>query len=118
MKVDGKYRFNLQFPAETEAQIRAGEMLERIGNRKSLIVVEALNAYLAEHPDILGSEAKIVVQTTHSYGRSEIEQMIRDAVREHFTVHQNLQEMVSSPVRDDEMEDDIAQMLDNLDLFQ
>ena len=43
MKKDGKYRFTLQFSSDTEEQIRAGELLERLGNKKSAIIVEALN---------------------------------------------------------------------------
>ena len=38
MKRDGKYRFSLQFGTETTEQIQAGELLERLGNRKSAIV--------------------------------------------------------------------------------
>ena len=45
MKLDGKYRFTLQFPADTERRIRAGELLEQLGNRKSAVVVAALCEY-------------------------------------------------------------------------
>ena len=31
MKRDGRYRFSLQFGAETESQVRAGELLEKLG---------------------------------------------------------------------------------------
>ena len=50
---NGKYRFSLQFPAETEEQIQADELLERLGNRKSAVVVAALGEYLAAHPALL-----------------------------------------------------------------
>lgn len=53
MRKNGKYRFSLQFPAETEEQIQAGELLERLGNRKSAVVVAALGEYLAAHPALL-----------------------------------------------------------------
>lgn len=42
MKRDGVYRFNLQFPADTQEHIRVGEVLERLGKRKSSLVVVAL----------------------------------------------------------------------------
>ena len=48
MKRDGKYRFSLQFRSETDEQVQAGELLERLGNRKSAVVVAALNAYIAD----------------------------------------------------------------------
>ena len=40
MRTQGGYRFSLQFAADTEEQKRAGEFLERMGNRKSAIIVE------------------------------------------------------------------------------
>ena len=51
MRTQGGYRFSLQFAAETEEQIRAGEFLERMGNRKSAIVVNAISHYLDANPD-------------------------------------------------------------------
>ena len=42
MKRDGVYRFNLQFPSDSEERIRVGEVLERLGKRKSHLVVAAL----------------------------------------------------------------------------
>lgn len=40
MKRDGKYRFSLQFGSETREQVQAGELLERLGNRKSAVVID------------------------------------------------------------------------------
>lgn len=118
MKADGKYRFNLQFPAETAEQIKAGELLERAGNRKSMIVVEALNTYLDEHPDILESGGKIVVHTIQRYDRNEIEQMIRTVVKEHFALYQDSSKDAVISEQEDGLEVSISQMLDNLDFFQ
>lgn len=53
MKRDGKYRFTLQFPADTERRIQAGELLEQLGNRKSAVVVAALCEYAEKHPELL-----------------------------------------------------------------
>ena len=50
MKKDGRYRYTLQFGMESEEQIRAGELLEKLGNGKSTIIVAALNEYLDSHP--------------------------------------------------------------------
>lgn len=36
MKRDGKYRFTLQFPADTERRIQAGELLEQPGLASTL----------------------------------------------------------------------------------
>ena len=58
MKKDGKYRFSLQFNSETEEQFRAGELLERMGNRKSHLVVAALNEYMESHPELKSKDCK------------------------------------------------------------
>lgn len=52
MRKDGKYRFTLQFGADSEDQIRVGELLEKLGNRKSMIIVSALSDYINAHPEL------------------------------------------------------------------
>lgn len=42
MKRDGKYRFSLQFSDTTEENRVVGELLERMGNRKSTLIVDAV----------------------------------------------------------------------------
>jgi len=115
MKAGGKYRFNLQFPAETEEQIQAGELLERAGNKKSAIVVDALREYLQNHSELLELGSKIKIQTTLCYDKFEIEQLIRKTVAEFL--HRE-SETVGTMTLEDDMDDEIAQMLDNLELFQ
>ena len=39
---DNKYRYSLQWDAFSEEQIRAGQLMERLGNHKSKVVVPAL----------------------------------------------------------------------------
>lgn len=50
MKKDGKYRFSLQFPDETSEQHEVGDLLDRLGNRKSAVVVAAVGEYMLSHP--------------------------------------------------------------------
>lgn len=69
MKKDGKYRFSLQFSADSEEQVRAGELLERLGNRKSAVVVAALNDYLDSNPNLQDAHCKIEVKLTPGYNR-------------------------------------------------
>ena len=52
MKKDGKYRFTLQFGSESDEEYRAGEFLEHLGNKKSAVIVAALNEYLTSHPEL------------------------------------------------------------------
>lgn len=148
MKKDGKYRFTLQFGSESEKQQRVGELLEKLGNRKSALVVEALNEYLAAHPQLQDPHCKIEVKLALDSSRRGIEEMVRGMVEEKlsaFGLAGGMAEMVPAtkevemgvpgtdapgqvmpspgtsrsemPERD-MLEADIAQMLDNLDLFQ
>lgn len=131
MKKDGKYRFSLQFGSDSEKQVRAGEFLESLGKKKSIVVVEALNDYLLAHPELKEAhERKIEVNISGEYDRRKIEQMIRSIVEERIAgLHlpdasaadlQTTEPQMITLQEDwpEGMEDDIGQMLDNLDLFQ
>lgn len=127
MKKDGKYCYTLQFRADSEERVQAGELLERLGNKKSAVVVAALNEYLASHPELQRNDCRIEVVSS-GYSPKKVEQLIRRIVEEkiaelHFSAERRrdpsetvLQEppMEISEVK----EDDIAQMLENLELFQ
>lgn len=119
MKKDGKYRFTLQFGANSEEQVRAGELLERLGNRKSAVVVAALNDYLDSNPNLQDAHCKIEVKLIPSYNRDGIEEIIRRIVEERLaTVRQDEPPIAfSEENRTDTLEADIVQMLDNLDMF-
>lgn len=125
MKKDGKYRYSLQFGADSEEEVRAGELLERLGNKKSVVIVAALNAYIASHPELENSHSKIEVQLAFGQGRTQIEEIVRSVVEEKLRALQlqNDAPQPISPIFQDEktvelLEADVAQMLDNLDLFQ
>ena len=79
MKRDGKYRFSLQFGSETREQMQAGELLERLGNRKSAVVIAALNAYITAHPE-LAEPAPVSVKIDGGIRRDALEQMIRSII--------------------------------------
>ncbi len=51
MRTDGKYRFTLQFSADTEVNAYVGEVLEALGNRKSSFIITAVAEYLNAHPE-------------------------------------------------------------------
>lgn len=111
MKKNGKYRFTLQFPAETDEQIQAGELLERLGNKKSAILVAALYEYLQAHPALQNPECKILINATHSYPPETITELVRKMVEEQMA--QNSREVLpgASPTQPDL---DVGEMLDNL----
>lgn len=120
MKKNGKYRFTLQFGSESEEYIRVGEFLESLGNKKSAVMVDVLNDYLVSHPELQKAHCKIEVKVTSGYNQDKIEQIIRQIVEERIAQlpFNRIQEETSQEEISGTMEDDIAQMLDNLDLFQ
>ena len=115
MKKDGHYRFNLQFPAETEEQIQAGELLERLGNRKSAVVVAALGEYLAAHPALCSPECKVEIHTAQAVRPNELQAMIERMLNEKIGVPRFQEAETQS---DPNITGDISEMLDNIDIFQ
>lgn len=131
MKKDGKYRFSLQFGSDSEKQVRAGEFLESLGKKKSIVVVEALNDYLLAHPELKEAHGrKIEVNVSGGYDRRRMEQIIRSIVEEKIAgLHlpdgsaadsqtTEPQGITSQEQWPEAVEDDIEQMLSNLDFFQ
>lgn len=118
MKRDGKYRFSLQFGSETQEQVQAGEFLERLGNRKSAVVIAALNAYIAAHPE-LAEPAPVSVKIDGGIRREALEQMIRSIIDERIANGQLLAGGVETPSiqMQEELNVDIAAMISNLELF-
>lgn len=119
---DGKYRFSLGFGNATEKERRVGELLERLGNRKSSLIVDVLSEYIDKHPELENSQGKIEVKITTSppaHSKETIEQMVRELVAEAISNMQiNGNEHLSSSNIDEEVLDkNIAIMLDNLDQF-
>ena len=82
MKRDGKYRFSLQFSDDTAEGRKAGELLESYGNRKSMIIVAALNEYIDAHPELKQKNCSIRVSVTSLASLDELEQMVRRVVEE------------------------------------
>ena len=93
MRKDGKYRFTLQFSANSEEQIRVGELLEKLGNRKSTIIVSALSDYINAHPELQSGYSKIEVKVAPAFDRSQMERLIRSIVEEKLSELHTIGEM-------------------------
>ena len=119
---DGKYRFSLGFGNGTEKERRVGEFLERLGNRKSSLIVDVLSEYIDKHPEFENSQGKIEIKITTSpsaHSKEEIEQMVRGLVAEAISSMQmngNIQS-ASGSIDADVLDKNVAIMLDNLDQF-
>ena len=117
MKMDGVYRFNLQFPADTQEHIRVGEVLERLGKRKSSLVVAALGEYLDRHPQWEAPEVRVKIEQQSAMSREKLEELVRRLVEEKLaSLPVSSQE--ADPAVEEELDSDISQMLENLELFQ
>lgn len=137
MKLDGKYRYSLQFSDNTEEGRRVGELLEKMGNRKSSLIVKVLNEYLEDHPELLQEGCNIQVSMTSLATSDDIKQIVRELIEERISGWQTDKLMVgaskegraesretaeTNQVQEErlleEMEADVSQMLNNLDFFQ
>ena len=119
---DGKYRYSLGFGNGTEKERRAGELLERLGNRKSSLIVDVLSEYIDKHPELENSQGKIEITITTSPSapsKEKIEQMVRELVAETISSMQiNCNVPTASESIDSyALDKNIAIMLDNLDQF-
>ena len=67
MRRDDRFRFSLQWSADTEEKAKVGALLERLGNKKSDFIVLAVVEYLQRHPEmeIPGAKIKITYQPLH-----------------------------------------------------
>ncbi len=123
MRRDDKFRFSLQWSADTEEKARVGALLDRMGNKKSDFIVMAVIEYLQRHPeaDMPGAKIKITYQPLHT--KEQLLAMVRDMVEAsigEFTVGKSIttaedstpSEMPSSP-----SEQDIDAMVASLKLF-
>lgn len=117
MKKDGKYRFSLQFGADTEEQIRAGELLERLGNKKSQILVDALNEYLETHPELEKQDAAVRLKLTPVYDRAKIEQIVKEIMENRMGVPKDSTGIQPVCSEETNIIDDISEMLDNIAAF-
>jgi len=114
---DGKYRYTLQFGMDTEEERRVGSFLERLGNRKSPLIVAAINELLQNHPELCEDNSK--VQFTFSgIDPRMLEAKIRQIVEERLgAVPLPAQTEAISSETTQQVSNDILDMLSDLDCF-
>ena len=127
MKKDGSYRYNLKFSCDEKKNVRAGELLEKLGNKKSVIVVEALNEYLDRHPDLEqeNCEIRIIEESKKNVLPENWKDIVIKMIEERVGVVQEPQfreaEVESEGAQDagtqEVSNDDVSQMLNNLETF-
>ena len=118
MKTHNRYRFSFQWGTESAEKIQVGEVLEKLGNKKSEFVVLAVSEYLKTHPEIPPEGQKINIIVSPSLTREQIEAMVKVVIREHMASFEPAVVKTSAPDTvelPDESNVDI--MLKNLEMF-
>jgi len=131
MKTLDRYRFSLQWGVDSAEKMQAGDILEKLGNKKSEFVVLAVSEYLKTHPDIPvnGSDGqKINIVVRPSVTREQIEAMVIAVICEQMAgmkpnIHEQMigikpvsrNDVPNTVVLSDESNIDI--MLKNLEMF-
>ena len=118
MKNESQYRFNLQFTARSDDELRVGEFISSLGRRKSSIIIAAVIEYLDNHPDFSSESSRIRVSTVSA---EQLEAKIRTIIDEKLSALPADNICTTKPV-DESGETscdktDIIDMLDDLDLF-
>lgn len=124
MRRDDKYRFSLSWGRDTAEKIAVGDLLEKLKNRKSDLIVQAVWEYIWNHPEVMAENAKIVITVqstpTDEQTLAKIQQMIDASVERlkdsmKFQIQQEKQvEQVAPTVLNQK---DLDDMLDNLTIF-
>ena len=113
MKKGTFYEYHIKFPAISESNIQVGEALEALGRNKTKFIVDAIYQYLLQNAGVYqqahtNQSANIFVPATGSQQISPQDLKLSNTLPSAF----------SFDTPSGQNEDDIAQMLDNLKLFQ
>jgi hypothetical protein len=99
-------------------KVQAGDFLESLGNRKSELVVVAVNQFLNAHPEILEAGNKPTIIVKPSYTREHIEAMVKALLEEKLAGIQPVANEYVEPAGEiTDIEPDIDEMLKNLEIF-
>ena len=124
MRRDDKYRFSLGWGRDTAEKIAVGDFLEKLKNRKSDLIVQAVWEYIGNHPEVMAENAKIVITVrstpTDEQTFAKIQSTI-DAALE--SLKDNMKYQIEQENRSGQEEptgpnqQDVDDMLDNLTIF-
>ena len=124
MRRDDKYRFSLSWGRDTAEKIAVGDLLEKLKNHKSDLIVQAVWEFIGNHPEVMAENTKIViaVQSTQTDEQilGQIQRMI-DASMERLKDSMKLQVLQeqhgvqTAPAGPNQQ--DLDDMLDNLTIF-
>ena len=61
MLKDDKYRFCLGWSRDSAEKAAVGDLLEKLNNRKSEFIIQAVWEYIGHHPEVMTESARIVI---------------------------------------------------------
>lgn len=105
---------------DSDEEVRAGELLERLGNRKSVVIVAALCEYMESHPEMFAGEHKIKVSVS-SMEDEKLETLIRRIVEERLGeigVPPDQSAHIPKPAPAPMTDGDLLGMLEDLEMFK
>lgn len=124
MRRDDKYRFSLGWGSDTAEKVAVGNLLEKLKNRKSDLIVQAVWEYIGNHPEVMAENARIVITVqstpTDEQTVAKIQSMIDAAVEKlkdsmKSQIEQEKQSGQVEPIGPNQQ--DLDEMLDNLTIF-
>ena len=124
MRRDDKYRFSLSWGRDTAEKIAVGDLLEKLKNRKSDLIVQAVWEYIGNHPEVMAENAKIVITVqstpTDEQTLAKIQQMIdasverlKDSMKLQVQQEKQVEQVAPTVLNQQDLDD----MLDNLTIF-
>ena len=120
MGTPDKYRFTVQWAADTVDKIRIGEALKGLGNKKSRLIVEAVSEYIKEHPESLSPGYKYHPSVEPALTQNQIREIVRDLIDARLA-NANIMPFanyIGNPCDQNTAgNDDIDAMIQNLDMF-
>lgn len=76
MRKDDKFRFSLQWNADSEEKLQTGVLLERLGNKKSDFIVVAVTEYIRRHPEVAAA-SKIQISYQPTPTKAQLQDMVK-----------------------------------------
>lgn len=120
---DNKFRFTLQWGTDSEEQVQAGRLLDKLGNKKSAFVVLAVTEYVRNHPEVAMPGGKINIMIQHTQSADQLQGMVREMAMAAVTeLMAGMTLVPASPQNDAQTagpsQKDLDDMLKNLDIFK
>ena len=120
MGTPDKYRFTVQWAADSADKIRIGEALKGLGNKKSRLIVEAVSEYIKKHPESLTSGYKYHPSAEPALTRNQVREIVRDLIDARLA-NANIMPFanyIGNPGDQNTADnDDLDAMIQNLDMF-